>query len=57
MRSAEEVARTRIPHKDDQAQFVKRIRETVADRIAQGEPAPALPLGVREPKRPQLRAT
>jgi hypothetical protein len=51
MRGAEEIARTRIPHADDQVQFVKRVREAVADRIEQGEPAPALPVRVRGPKR------
>ena len=51
MRGAEEIARTRIPHRDDQVQFVKRVREAVADRIEQGEPAPAVPVRVKEPKR------
>ena len=51
MRGAEEIARTRIPHKDDQTEFVKRVRAAVSDRIEQGEPAPAIPVRVHESKR------
>jgi hypothetical protein len=51
MRGAEEIARTRIPHKDDQTEFVKRVRAAVSDRIEQGEAAPAIPVRVHESKR------
>jgi hypothetical protein len=48
MRGAEEIARTRIPHPEDQARFVELVRTTVADGIERGEAMPKVMLRGRE---------
>jgi hypothetical protein len=55
MRGAEEIARTRIPHPEDQARFVELVRTSVADGIERGEAMPRVNLRDRKVQREKDR--
>lgn len=55
MRGAEEIARTRIPHPDDQSKFVNLVRSAVSDGIERGDPLPQVKLRGRAMERDRSR--
>lgn len=57
MRGAQEIARTRIPHPEDQTKFVDLVRTAIADGVKRGEPLPTVKLRDRGRDRPRDRSS